>query len=70
MLRRMRALATVERSSSAHFADSTDEPYMIGASPPMLDVYAKIRKFAPVDAPVLITGETGTGKEVAARAIQ
>jgi DNA-binding NtrC family response regulator len=32
-------------------------------------VIAAVRKYAPVDLPVLITGETGTGKEVAARAL-
>ena len=69
MLQRIRALATAARRTNAPTGDSVDEPYMIGASPTMLDVYDKIRKFAPVDAPVLITGETGTGKEVAARAI-
>jgi two-component system, NtrC family, response regulator HydG len=30
---------------------------------------ASLRKYAPVDLPVLITGETGSGKEVAARAL-
>lgn len=38
-------------------------------SPAMRAVVASIRKYAPVDLPVLITGETGTGKEVAARAL-
>ncbi len=42
---------------------------LIGQSPPMLAMRASIRKFAPVDLPVLITGETGTGKEVTAHAI-
>jgi two-component system, NtrC family, response regulator HydG len=32
-------------------------------------VIASVRKYAPVELPVLITGETGTGKEVAARAL-
>jgi len=42
---------------------------MVGRSPLMLEVFAKINRIAPHFTTVLITGETGTGKEVAARAI-
>jgi len=42
---------------------------MIGRSPPFLHVLRNIRKISRYDAPVLIEGETGTGKELAARAI-
>ncbi|SJZ97671.1 sigma-54 interaction domain-containing protein [Novilysobacter spongiicola] len=42
---------------------------VIGRSPVMRKTQAAIRKYAPVDLPVLITGQTGTGKEVAARAL-
>jgi DNA-binding NtrC family response regulator len=38
-------------------------------SPVMCSTVASLRKYAPVDLPVLITGETGSGKEVAARAL-
>ncbi len=41
----------------------------IGASEPMREVFHLIRKYAPAEYPVLITGETGTGKELTARAI-
>ncbi|MBC6905751.1 sigma-54-dependent Fis family transcriptional regulator [Saccharophagus sp. K07] len=42
---------------------------MIGSSPQMKELYAKIRKVAPTNATVLVNGETGTGKELVARAL-
>ncbi|RMG17702.1 MAG: FHA domain-containing protein [Deltaproteobacteria bacterium] len=42
---------------------------MIGQSLKMRQIFGLIRKIAPMDVTVLITGETGTGKELAARAI-
>jgi transcriptional regulator with GAF, ATPase, and Fis domain len=42
---------------------------MVGESAPMRAVYECIQKVAPRDSTVLVTGETGTGKELAARAI-
>ncbi|AOS97100.1 Transcriptional regulatory protein ZraR [Microbulbifer aggregans] len=42
---------------------------MIGDSPVMRELYARINKVAPTDATVLVHGETGTGKELVARAI-
>ncbi len=42
---------------------------MIGRSPLMLDVVAKIRRIAPHFRTVLVSGETGTGKELVARAL-
>jgi two-component system repressor protein LuxO len=41
----------------------------IGRSPAMLAVYEQIRRMAPSRAPVFITGESGTGEELAAEAI-
>jgi DNA-binding NtrC family response regulator len=40
-----------------------------GSSPQMLTVYAMIEKVAPTDATVLVTGESGSGKELVAQAI-
>ncbi|BCD96897.1 sigma-54-dependent transcriptional regulator [Marinagarivorans cellulosilyticus] len=42
---------------------------MIGTSPVMKELYAKIHKVAPTGATVLINGETGTGKELVAKAL-
>ncbi|MCB2156204.1 sigma-54 dependent transcriptional regulator [bacterium] len=42
---------------------------IIGQSLPMLDVFQKIAMYGPTEAPVIITGETGTGKELVARAL-
>jgi DNA-binding NtrC family response regulator len=42
---------------------------MIGSCKPMLKLYDHIKKVAPANTTVLIHGETGTGKELVARAI-
>ena len=42
---------------------------MVGASEVMLGIFANIRRVAPFDVSVLICGESGTGKDLAARAI-
>ncbi|HIE4562371.1 TPA: sigma-54 interaction domain-containing protein [Stenotrophomonas maltophilia] len=42
---------------------------LIGDSPALHAVRTVLHKFAPVELPVLVTGETGTGKELAAHAL-
>jgi len=60
-----------------HFVDvnllknehGTKLPEFVGNSRIMKDVFSRIKKVSPKDINVLIEGETGTGKELAARAI-
>ena len=42
---------------------------LVGACPPMQQVFSMIRQVAPSKAAVLVTGESGTGKELVARAV-
>ncbi|MCK6472802.1 MAG: sigma-54 dependent transcriptional regulator, partial [Planctomycetes bacterium] len=43
--------------------------HLVGASPALRGVRSSVARFAPLDATVLVTGETGTGKELVARAL-
>ena len=50
--------------------DGTRPPAgMLGDSPPMLELFRRIHKVAPTNSTVLISGESGTGKQLVARAI-
>ena len=71
-------LTLVERAlESARQAEGSDQegedapPHsmLIGNSPPMVELYKKIALAARSDSPVLVTGETGTGKELVARSL-
>jgi len=46
-----------------------NDPLFVGTSPAIQSVLAKVSRVARTDSTVLITGETGTGKELVARAI-
>jgi DNA-binding NtrC family response regulator len=45
------------------------ESMIIGSHPTIVEVYKAVARVAPLPLPVLITGETGTGKELVARAL-
>lgn len=54
-----------EKSDAGRF----DRSFIIGRSPALLNVLDTIERIAATDAPVLIMGENGTGKELIAEAI-
>jgi PAS domain S-box-containing protein len=61
------------RSENVALREEIDKTSMfeeiVGSSPALQAVLSRISKVAPSDSTVLITGETGTGKELVARAI-
>jgi PAS domain S-box-containing protein len=61
------------RSENVALREEIDKASMfeeiVGTSPALQTVLSRISKVAPNDSTVLITGETGTGKELVARAI-
>ena len=60
-------LPTASREEVA--AVKKDFPEVVGESPLLVPLLKLVKKIAPTDSTVLITGETGTGKEVIARAL-
>ena len=63
--RRMRERAVVSET----LPDADVEGAIVGACPAMREVYKAIGRVAMQDVPLLITGESGTGKDLVARAV-
>lgn len=61
---------TVSPSAPASPRELCSQTRMLGQSPAMLRLRQLIHEVAPTDSTVILTGETGCGKEVAAREIQ
>ncbi len=55
--------------ASDHAEISADGSHFVSSNPEMLRIRRNVEKIAQFDIPVLILGETGTGKEVLAREI-
>ncbi|MFQ5503320.1 MAG: sigma-54-dependent transcriptional regulator [Planctomycetota bacterium] len=67
-----RALHATTLARENRYMREQDSPRleeMIGKSAPMQALFEQIQRVAPSDSSVLVTGETGTGKELVARAI-
>ena len=58
-----------EATRVASLGRASEPLALIGEDPAFMAVKQKIPRIADYDAPVLITGETGTGKEIVARAL-
>jgi DNA-binding NtrC family response regulator len=64
-----KAIASAKDLSAQVPAAASAGPALVGDSPGMREVMAVVRKAAPGTATVLVRGETGTGKELVARAV-
>ena len=71
VLHRIEEKWAMEKSASVgtELAESLPNTEIIGTSPRMVEIYKKLAKMARVNAPVLIIGESGSGKELIARAV-
>jgi len=64
-----RHLEWLEGQNQRLVGEAGIEHQMVGRSEPMREIYQALAKVAPTDATVLLLGEGGTGKELAAKAI-
>lgn len=59
----------VTRAQASEVPTETIQETIIGRSAPMQDVFKMIGRVSRSDAPVMVTGESGCGKELVARAV-
>ena len=73
--KRWRLVEVLERatrslqSEAEHVSDEVSDEEMVGTTPVMVELYKNIARAARTESTVLIRGETGSGKELVARAI-
>jgi len=59
----------LKKQETGNYRSLSDHKVLIGSSPVMKAIYARIKTVAGTSSTVLIQGESGTGKELVARAI-
>lgn len=67
MLKRRLQLLIQRHTTSKWSLNEKHYPCFIGSSPTMIETVQKLKTFANAQMPVLISGESGTGKDMAAR---
>jgi DNA-binding NtrC family response regulator len=67
--RQIRRASTRGPASASAIANAADACGMVGSSAAMQALFCQIRKVAAAEVPVLLLGASGTGKELAARAL-
>ena len=68
LVERVRSALRTSRSTTTTI-EPGPESMIVGNHPSIVEVYKAVARVAPLPLPVLITGETGTGKELVARAL-
>jgi DNA-binding NtrC family response regulator len=69
MTKALRLRALTEQANALLLPESTQATPLLGRSVAMQDLYKMIGRVAPTDTTVLLSGESGPGKELVARAI-
>lgn len=65
----VRQAVSSSQKPAANETNLIDDELIVGSSPAMQEIFRKIALVAERNVPVLITGESGTGKDLVARAI-
>ena len=69
LLERARAAVAPRAAAAKGGEDDGPSSQIVGSHPSIVEVYKAVARVAPRKVPVLVLGETGTGKELVARAL-